>query len=147
MDLDHAAADASVDKRRDERRVGRRVGRRDWWIALAVVVGLALAASLSGLHNGFAYDDVPLVRDNPRVHELGAIWKAFGEAYWPASMTQVHDGRPAGLYRPLTVILFALQWAVGKGAPWVFHAASIALYASVCAAVLWLASQLQRWRA
>ena len=126
---------------------GHALDRRGWLIALAVVVGLALVASLSGLHNGFAYDDVPIIRDNPRVHALEGVWRVFREAYWPAFTTQANDGRAAGLYRPLTLLAFALEWAAGKGAPWVFHAVNIALYAAVCTAVLWLASQLQRWRA
>ena len=123
------------------------LGRRGWAAALALVVALALAASLSGLQNGFAYDDIPIIRDNPRVHALGDVWRVFHEAYWPAFTAQANEDRPAGLYRPLTIVAFALEWAAGKGAPWVFHAVNIALYACVAAAVLWLASLLQRWRA
>jgi hypothetical protein len=124
-----------------------RPSRRVVLVALAVVVALALAASLSGLHNGFAYDDIPIIHENPRVHAMHGLWRAFHEAYWPSFTTAAHDGRPAGLFRPLSIVAFAIQWAAGHGAPIVFHAVSIALYAAVAAAVLWLASMLQRWRA
>src|SRR5438309_6415149 len=36
----------------------------DSWI----VAGAALAASIGGLFNDFVYDDIPLIRDNSRVH-------------------------------------------------------------------------------
>lgn len=124
---------------------GEVVNRRGWALALALVVGLALAASLPGIQNGFAYDDLPIIRDNARVHTLQGLWRLFDQAYWPGFHSG--DSQPAGLYRPLSVLAFALQWAAGGGAPWVFHAVNIALYAAIAAAVLWLASQVQRWRA
>ena len=34
-------------------------------------------------------------------------------------------------YRPLTILLFSVQWVAGHGAPWVFHAVNILLYATV----------------
>lgn len=93
-------------------------------VATAAVAALAAVPAIAGLGNGFVYDDVPVILQNPLAHGLassGAIWHS---SYWPA-------GR---LYRPLTVQLFALEWSVGGGKPLVFHAVSLLL--AVLVAVL-----------
>ena len=100
--------------------------------ALASVALLALAASASGIANGFVFDDRPIVEYNSRVQTLDRWWDVFGRAYWPP-----HWGNAN--YRPLTILSFAIQWAIGDGSPVVFHAVSIALYVGVCLAVLSLA--------
>ena len=92
--------------------------------ATAAVVALAAVPAIPGLGNGFVYDDVPVILQNPLVHGLasfGAIWHS---SYWPAGK----------LYRPLTSLLFALEWTAGGGRPLVFHAVSLAL--TVLVAVL-----------
>jgi Flp pilus assembly protein TadD len=94
--------------------------------AVAAVVLAALATYANSLLNGFALDDEPIIFANARVHQLAdqaAIWLT---PYWP------DRGSEAGLYRPLSIIAFALQWAAGNGAPWVFHLVSVLLHAGVC---------------
>jgi protein O-mannosyl-transferase len=107
---------------------------RRGWLALSVA-GLALAASLTSLGNGFAYDDNLAILINPRVHTLAFPWQAFVQSYWPVD-------RGGGLYRPLTVLLFAVQWAVGQGSPFVFHLVNVLLYAGLSALVFWCALAL-----
>lgn len=107
---------------------------RRHWLALSVV-GLALASSLTSLGNGFAYDDNLAILINPRVHTLHAPWQAFAESYWPRE-------RGGGLYRPVTILLFALQWAAGGGAPFLFHLVNVVLYAALSALVFGLALRL-----
>ena len=109
-------------------------GSRRGWLALSVA-GLALAASLTSLGNGFAYDDNLAILINPRVHTLASPWDAFAQSYWPVD-------RGGGLYRPLTVLLFAGQWAVGQGTPFLFHLVNVLLYAGLSALVFWLALAL-----
>ena len=100
-----------------------------------VVVALALVASLTSLGNGFAYDDEWIIRDNERVHSLGQAWRLFGQPYWPPE-------NGSNLYRPFTMLGFAVQWALGGGAPLAFHLGSVVLYAAVSVAVLALALAL-----
>jgi tetratricopeptide (TPR) repeat protein len=113
-----------------------------WWeahrfrVGAAAVAAVALAASLSGLWNGFAYDDLFVVVENPAVHSLRAPWHFFAESYWGPAR-----GEDA-LYRPLVVLAFSLQWAAGSGAAWVFHAVNIALAAVTAVLVLALLRQL-----
>ncbi|MEO8030624.1 MAG: hypothetical protein ABJC74_05250 [Gemmatimonadota bacterium] len=107
---------------------------RHHWLAISIV-GLALASSLTSLGNGFAYDDNLAILINPRAHTLHAPWQAFAESYWPRE-------RGGGLYRPLTILFFAVQWLVGGGAPWIFHLVNLLLYATLSALVFGLALEL-----
>jgi len=105
--------------------------RRDLWLILPLLA-IALAASASGLGNGFVFDDRAIVVDNFRVHTLVGLWHSFAEPYWPPEVG-------AALYRPVTIVLFKLEWALGAGAPWAFHAANVLLYLAVVVAIFRLA--------
>jgi len=83
---------------------------------------LAIAASASGIVNGFTYDDRPVILDNPSMHDLHGWWRAFATSYWPQDWGG--DG-----YRPLTVLAFKLEFALSGGSPMAVHAVNIALYA------------------
>ena len=113
---------------------------RSSWQALAAVALLALAASASSLGNGFALDDVHIIAANDRVHRLDEWWRLFGQTYWPPE-------HGASLYRPLTMLMFALQWAIGNGSPLPFHVVNVVLYVALCMAVLILGRQLMSPRA
>lgn len=101
------------------------------WLVLTIVV-LALLASVTSLGNGFAYDDRWIILDNKRVHDLQHAWRFFGETYWP-------NYRGAALYRPLTILIYAVEWAIGAGSPALYHAVNVGLYAIVSVLVLLLA--------
>lgn len=103
--------------------------------AVLLVVGVALAASVSGLGNGFAYDDIPIVVDNIGVHSLRWPWEFFGESYWG-------NVRGNSLYRPVTIMAYSLQWALGNGSPLPFHVVNVVLYALSSVAVWALARTL-----
>jgi hypothetical protein len=98
------------------------------WLLVALV---AIAASVTSLGNGFAYDDVHAIVRNERVHSLAAPWTFFTQPYWPPGT--FHGG--STLYRPLTTLGFAVQWTLGGGGPLVFHCVSLLLYVAVCLAV------------
>jgi tetratricopeptide (TPR) repeat protein len=89
---------------------------------VAVVAALTFANTLS---NGFALDDEPLIAANTRVHALDEPAGILLTPLWP------EFGARAGLYRPLSVVAWALQWAAGGGQPWLFHMVSVLLYATV----------------
>ena len=105
--------------------------RRSWWLLALVVAALALAASGNSLPNGFAYDDIYLLVKAPRMHSFAGWWREFAHTYWPEESGG--DG-----YRPLTIIAFRAQWAIGGGAPIVFHTLNVALHAVTSVAVFWL---------
>jgi hypothetical protein len=93
-----------------------------------LVVLAAVLASITGLRNGFALDDVEVIVKNPLLHTLSSPWGLFHTTYWRPEMG-------ATLYRPLTMVTFAVQWVIGGGSPLPFHITSIALYACLSAAV------------
>lgn len=106
------------------------------WSALPIValLLLGLATVGSGLGNGFAYDDLPIIVDNARVHAGTPFWTYLGQSYWP--------GYDDLLYRPVTVWSFSVQWAIGGGAARVFHATSVALYLATAIALFALGRRL-----
>ena len=72
--------------------------------ALLVVVA-AIVPYLNAMSNGFAFDDVPIVADNPRLRGAGAIATSFTADWWGG-----RTGKSL-LYRPLTMSTFALDAA------------------------------------
>lgn len=118
------------------RRVAGRLQRIVRRLLPAVTLAaLALGSSATGLANGFAYDDVPVIRENPRVHTLADPVNFFVTSYWPRD----HGG---ALYRPLTLLGFALEWAAGGGSPRVFHLVNLLLYLALGLAVCALARRI-----
>jgi hypothetical protein len=102
---------------------------------LALVVALAVASSITGLWNWFAYDDVSLILYNPAAHSLAALVHVWSQPYWP-------PGAGGILYRPITSALFAVEWVAGHGSARTFHTVSIVLYAALSALVYLLARRL-----
>jgi len=104
-------------------------------VGACTIAALAIASSIAGLMNGFTYDDRPIILQNPRLHHVGHLLRLWTETYWPPWMG-------AALYRPLSMSAFALEWWAGHGAPWIFHATNVLLYAAVAMLVLALARSL-----
>ena len=94
-----------------------------------VVAAIALAATITSLRNGFAYDDIPIIATNERVHHLASWWSFFGSSYWPPQYGE-------SLYRPMSMLAYALEWAMGGGRAIVFHAISIVLFMLLAVLVL-----------
>ena len=101
----------------------------------------AILVYLNSLANGFAFDDLGIIVDNPTVHELGNLLRIWGTPYWPGA-----EALDRGLYRPLTVFLFAIQWAVGQGSPFPFHVLNVLLHALASLLVFRLLDRLVGWK-
>lgn len=99
-------------------------------IALVVVVACAVYAQTAAYD--FAYDDVRVIVQRPLFHDLGR-WREIVGASWWSNHT---------LYRPVTALTLAANWAVGAGNPHPFHVVNVLLHAVTCLAVLALARQL-----
>lgn len=91
-----------------------------WLIALVAIVVYA-----NSVANEFAYDDWWIIFMNERLHQLTDLGQIIGTPYWP------NFGEKLGLYRPLTVLFFAVQWVVSGGEPWLFHLMSVLMHAGV----------------
>lgn len=105
-----------------------------------VALGTALIAFLvyaNSIGNGFAYDDVFIIENNPRVHSLSQLPQAFSTPYWP-----VAGGRELGLWRPLTIATYAFDWAIWGGQPMGFHLVNVVLHAVTSVLVLFVLLEL-----
>ncbi|HEX6039819.1 tetratricopeptide repeat protein [Longimicrobium sp.] len=103
---------------------------------LAALVACAVYAN--ALRNGYALDDDYVLRNNPLVHGLGNVGALLGGPYWPGSNE---------MYRPVTLLSFAVEWALFGDAPAVFHAVNVLLHALASALVAWLVLRLGAGRA
>ncbi|MEO6526294.1 MAG: hypothetical protein ABIP93_06690 [Gemmatimonadaceae bacterium] len=101
------------------------------WLPATVAV-LALAACITSLGHDFTYDDRYAILMNDRVHSLKSFWRFFQQSYWLPQFGG--DG-----YRPVVLLLFAVQWVIGHGAAWVFHLGNIVLAVATALAVYWMA--------
>ena len=104
--------------------------------AVLAVVLAALAVYANSLWNGFAYDDIWIIKENTRVHQLGDLSAIWLTPYWPSFGAQL------GLYRPFAIFAYAIQWAISDGAPWFFHLVNVVLHAGVSVLVLLLFDKL-----
>ena len=97
-------------------------------LGLVTAVLLAVAAYATSIGHDFVYDDLHMVVDNGLLHSLGN-WRAIlASPWWGVEM-----------YRPLTALTLAFDWAVGGGSPLVFHVVNVLLHAVVTALVYVLA--------
>jgi len=102
------------------------------WIWPVLIGLLAIAASIGGIRNQYAQDDIAIVWKNTAMHDLRGIGQFFVSSYWPPPFV-------AALYRPLTSVSLALQWAAGDGSPLAFRLVSYVLYALTSVTVFRLA--------
>src|SRR5262245_37980695 len=109
--------------------------RQHFWILAAGVAVLAILVHANALGNGFVFDDLPIIRDNPRIRDLAQVPALYGEDYWGMWGEQ-------GLYRPFVLTTYALNYAVGKLEPRGYIAVNLVLHALASVLVLGLARSL-----
>jgi hypothetical protein len=84
---------------------------------------------------GYVQDDRAIIVSNPAAHSVGAALGAFDDPYWPRESG-------AGLYRPVTILSFAIDWTLSGGRPGWLHLMN-ALWHGVVTVLLVLV--LMRW--
>ncbi|HXV85997.1 MAG TPA: hypothetical protein VD793_04825, partial [Gemmatimonadales bacterium] len=92
-------------------------------LVAAVAAGLVYTGSL---RNRWALDDHPVIEANPAAHSISAALGAAFSPYWPPE-----GQHSAGLYRPVTVLSYAVDWVVSGGRPWWFHLTNLVLHGLV----------------
>ena len=86
---------------------------------------LAFVVYYPTMQYGFVLDDVAVIQNNRFVQEgLSGIPDLFSTFYWKG-FTDVN----AGLYRPLSMMMFAIEWAISPDNPAIHHFVNILLYA------------------
>lgn len=109
------------------------VGRPGLPLIAICVAAAAAAVYANALANGYALDDDFIIRGNPLVHGTSRLDALLLSPWWPQS---------GEMYRPLTLLSFALEWEAFGEAPAVFHATNVLLHALVSVLVAWLVVRL-----
>ncbi len=101
------------------------------WQVVGLLVLLAVVPYLNTLAAGFTLDDLPYIRENPAVTNGVDLTEIFA-----TSLPTTY------LYRPITVLSFAVNEAVAPGNAAAFHAVNGLLHAAVTVLVFVLAVRL-----
>jgi tetratricopeptide (TPR) repeat protein len=104
-----------------------------WKFSLGIAL-LALLPYLPAVFHDFTFDDASIVANNPAVQEWGRWKKIFVSEYWP--------GGKAAIYRPITILSFALECAIHGPGPSGFHLVNILLHAGTSLLVLHVSTQI-----
>ena len=97
--------------------------------ATALIVLVALAASIAGIGNAFVQDDIPIVAGDFRLHDVTQWPRLLVEPYWPPPYAPDQ-------YRPLASLLLSVEFIAGGGSPVAVRLASYLLY-SVASLAVW----------
>src|ERR1022692_2042932 len=103
------------------------------WFPPAAAVTLAIVANSNVLRNGFVYDDIPQILQNPWLRDPRSVQQVFSRNVWGF----VGTATTSNFYRPAMHLLnLATYQAFGQKA-WAFHLVSLLLHA-VCTILVWL---------
>ncbi|HKN47222.1 MAG TPA: hypothetical protein VJ144_04540, partial [Candidatus Polarisedimenticolia bacterium] len=111
-------------------------GARSSRLALAVVL-VACAANLPSLAPGFIHDDHRIIEQNGLIRGMGHLREIVAQGYW-----SVGSGSVPILYRPVTILSFALNYAAWGLRPFGYRLVDLLLHALVSLLVLGLARRI-----
>ena len=98
--------------------------RHAWWL----IPLMAIVVYIPSINADFTLDDVPIIEENAYIKSIDKIPAIWATHYWAGKI----DANDTGLYRPLTLTTYNLQYAItgSKAAP--FHLLNVLLHALVC---------------
>lgn len=102
---------------------------------LALVFAVAVGLYLPTIPYGFVQDDRGIIAQNPAAHSIPVALRAFDDPYWPREIG-------GGLYRPLTILSYAVDWTLSGGSSRWLHAVNALLHGLVTVLVVVV---LSRW--
>lgn len=107
----------------------------------AIVGALCFIGTLA---NDFTYDDVPIIRQGTRLHNVWDFRTIWMSDWWYETNANepVRDPNRDRLWRPLTLHTFAVNYAIHGLSTVGFHAGNVLLHAASCALVCLLARRL-----
>lgn len=108
--------------------------RTRWW-PLAVCLAATFALCWSSLSAELVYDDLLVIRQNPRITRLANWPSAFSATYWEFLQPEV--AARVAYWRPLATLTHTFAYSLTDGSTRAFHAVNIVVHlASVAAAFL-----------
>ena len=107
----------------------------------AVAAGLcvaALAVYANSLGGAFVFDDTVIVQGNSSIQalDLAHLREIFGGHYWKAVESR------GGLYRPVVMLSYAVNHALGGERPWGYHLVNVLIHAANGVLVFFLVDAL-----
>jgi len=96
-----------------------------------LILAVVVFSYANSVHNTFVWDDKYLVVRNPEIRSLSNIPRLFESGYWASK------GHSGGLYRPLTMLSFAVEYSVAGLNHILFHIDNIALHL-LCSILVYL---------
>lgn len=91
------------------------------------LAGFAFLIYLSSFWFGFVMDDRAVIEQNHLVQKgVAGIPELLTTFYW-----QGYWDVNAGLYRPLSMVMFAIEWQLFSNSPFIHHAVNVLLYAFI----------------
>ena len=97
---------------------------------ICAILAFALYANTLG-HN-YTVDDTTVIENNKFTKQgIGGLDEIFTTSYRAG-----YWERKEGLYRPLSVAMFAIEWAISPGQPWLGHLVNVILYALTAVVLL-----------
>ena len=103
----------------------------------SIIVVVCLAVYFNALFNGFVYDDIPQVVENPWITDIRHVPDMFSNPVWG-----FQKEFSANYYRPFMHCIFMLSYYIFGLAPWGFHLVNILFHAGVSVLVFVIASRL-----
>ncbi|MCK6638691.1 MAG: tetratricopeptide repeat protein [Bacteroidia bacterium] len=102
--------------------------------ALLALIAFVLYARTFGF--GYALDDIAVVQANKYVQDgFGGFGKILSTFYWNGF--ESFSTQNSGIFRPVSLLLFATEWQIFGNSPGVFHFVNVLLYA-LCSFQLFL---------
>lgn len=92
----------------------------------AILIVVCVAVNVPSLFPGFIQDDHPIVERNPAVNDPARLAETVTRGYWSVEKTFVNN-----LYRPVTLLSFALNRMVTGGAAFGYRLVNLALHVLV----------------
>jgi Flp pilus assembly protein TadD len=103
---------------------------RRFWIFCAALAALSLVVYANALANGFALDDIGAIVENVTIRSWSGLGRIFQSNYWATGQAGAPLTDP-GLYRPLTVLTYLVDYQLWglHAAP--YHAENVLLHCAV----------------
>lgn len=102
-----------------------------------VVAFAAVVAGLTSLPAGFVHDDHRLIEENRTIRGLAHPLRIVAQGYWTVDANQVPN-----LWRPATILSFALNRALLGTGPFGFRVVDLLLHVALCVLVFHLARRI-----
>jgi protein O-mannosyl-transferase len=109
------------------------------WIPAVVMITVVFGACSRALEGSFFWDDGPLILANPNVRNGATLGSWFLKPFWEAGPVLLE---PRGLYRPLTLLSYRLDWLLHGENATGFHATNLAIHLLNALLLYWVARRL-----